>query len=82
MIQAVSGVLGIAVLVVLAMRKQWVVILGLCAYAAAYAWYFPPIPAYHFGAYLLLVLGLIMAVCPRPGGQPTTPSASRTAPAS
>ena len=54
-----SSVLGGIVVVLFACRRQSAVLAAILAYSATYAWYFPPIPAYQYGAYLLVVVGLI-----------------------
>ncbi len=54
-----SAGLGLCVLGFLVVAKQWIWIISVLSYSAGYAWFFPPIPAYHFGAYLLLVTGVI-----------------------
>lgn len=55
-----STVLGGCVLFYLIFTRQWIWILGALSYSVGYAWFFPPIPAYHFGVYLLLVTGVVL----------------------
>jgi hypothetical protein len=54
----VSAVMGLTVLVVLAFRQMYVTIALILAGVAGFVLYYPPIPAYMFGNYLLLVLAL------------------------
>ncbi len=54
-----SVAIGAMVSAMLVIRRQWPVVFGVLAYSATYAWYFPPIPAYNFGVYLLLAVGVI-----------------------
>lgn len=61
-VTAACTVVGACVLLLLVMAKQWVWILGVLSVSVGYVLYFPPIAAYHFGAYLVLVVGCILAV--------------------
>jgi hypothetical protein len=54
-----STALGATVLGFLLLTRQFVWILAVLASAVSFAWYFPPIPAYNFAAYLLLVLAIL-----------------------
>jgi hypothetical protein len=58
----VSAVTGFFVLLFLAYYRQFRWIAAVLASAGTFAWYFPPIPAYNFAAYLLLVSGFLSAV--------------------
>jgi hypothetical protein len=50
--------IGCLVITLFIYTKQWFWLLGVLSYALAFTPYFPPIPAYLFGAYILLVLGM------------------------
>jgi len=54
--------LGLMVITLFVMTRQWVWLFSVLATSLGYTWYYPPIPAYHFGAYLLLVTGLIFSI--------------------
>jgi hypothetical protein len=54
----VSALCGIVVLLVLAWRRMYVTIALLLASVAGFVAYYPPIPAYMFGNYLILALAL------------------------
>lgn len=54
----VSAFCGIVVLLVLAWRRMYVTIALLLASVAGFVVYYPPIPAYMFGNYLILALAL------------------------
>jgi hypothetical protein len=56
-----STILGGFILLFLAFRKQWIWIAALLFVSISYVWYFPPIPAYNFAAYPLLVTSLILS---------------------
>jgi hypothetical protein len=51
-----SILLGLGMIVLTALSRQWIWGLGILAYAAGFALYFPPIPAYLFGGYLFIAL--------------------------
>jgi hypothetical protein len=51
-----SGLGGVAMIALIAGFRLWTWGLGILCYAAAFTPYFPPIPAYLFGAYLLSAL--------------------------
>ena len=59
-----SSISGFFVLLFLLLRKQFVWVVAILSSALAFFWYFPPIPAYNFAAYLLLVCGLLSALRP------------------
>ena len=59
---AASVVIGAVVIAGLVVTAQWIVLGAVLAYAAAYAWFFPPIPIYMFGSYLLIVFGCVRAL--------------------
>jgi len=52
----IQGILFIAFLIYL---RQYVWFLAVLSTAIGFFWYFPPVPAYNFGAYVLLVLGFM-----------------------
>lgn len=56
-----SSVFGYALMFFLLLRKQFLWVVAILASALSFFWYFPPIPAYNFAAYLLLVCGLLCA---------------------
>jgi hypothetical protein len=55
-LQSAATLAGAVMLVLILMCRQWVWGLGILGYAAAFVPYFPPIPAYLFGAYLFTAL--------------------------
>jgi len=60
-LNVVSGVIGVAIGIAVVWTGQWVWGVGILAYSVAFAPYFPPIPAYLFGAYFftsLILAGL------------------------
>lgn len=57
-----SAFIGLIVLVVLAVRRMYVTIALIFAGVAGFVAYYPPIPAYMFGGYLLLSLALASIV--------------------
>lgn len=61
-INYLSSLVGTALIILFIGTGQWVFLFGIFFSALGYAWYFPPIPAYHFGEYLLLTLGLIFSL--------------------
>lgn len=61
-LNALSVVLGAVLLAAMVLGGQWLLIGGVLAYAAGYAWFFPPIPAYMFGSYLLLAFAGVSVV--------------------
>ena len=58
-LQYLSVFFGAVMLLVLCLGRQFWYIGAIVSYSAAFAFYFPPIPAYMFGNYVLLVVGLI-----------------------
>lgn len=61
-LRPISAALGALVIGFLVFTRQWTWLVGTIAYTAAFAWYFPPIPAYLFGAYLLTTIGVILGI--------------------
>jgi hypothetical protein len=57
-----STVVGFFVLLFLLYARQFIWVVAVLASAAGFAWYFPPIPAYNFAAYLLLVPAFLLAI--------------------
>ena len=55
----VNTFLGFIVLVFLIYTKQFFTIIAIFANTISFVWYFPPIPAYNFATYLLLVVGVL-----------------------
>jgi hypothetical protein len=55
-------IFGVLVALFLVVTQQWVWIIGVVAASIGYVLYFPPIPAYHFGAYSLLVFGSLSGI--------------------
>lgn len=51
-----SMLMGLGMIALILLSRQWMWGLGILAYAAGFAAYFPPIPAYLFGAYLFIAL--------------------------
>lgn len=51
-----SGLAGLVMIGLIVASRAWIWGLGILCYAAAFTPYFPPIPAYLFGAYLLTAL--------------------------
>jgi hypothetical protein len=60
----VSTFLGALVLLFMLYARQSVWVLAILASAMSFAWYFPPIPAYNFAAYLLIVCGVLAGAEP------------------
>lgn len=54
--------IGAAVIGLLLVGGQWIWCLAILAYAAGFSPYFPPVPAYLFGAYLMITLGVSAAL--------------------
>lgn len=54
-----SALVGCVVLGLLLRFRQYVYILGILATVGTFTPYYPPIPAYMYGAYLLLLMGLL-----------------------
>lgn len=54
--------LGLLIIGLFIFTKQWVWGLGIFAYAIAFTLYYPPIAPYLFGANILVVLGLCLAI--------------------
>jgi len=54
--------IGLLVIVLFLVTKQWIWSLGILAYAGGFALFFPPIITYLFGAYILTVLGCCFAL--------------------
>ena len=52
-----SAAFGAVVIVLLLLTAQYWLLLGIAAVSAGFVLYFPPIPAYMFGGYMLLVVG-------------------------
>lgn len=59
-----SSLVGWCVAAYLLLRGQILWMLAIVASALSFFWYFPPIPAYNFAAYLLLACGLICSLRP------------------
>ncbi len=57
--------LGLLVLGWLLWRRQGFFVAGVLATVGTFTPYYPPIPAYAYGAYLLLIVGLMESVLPR-----------------
>jgi hypothetical protein len=57
-----SSFFGFAVIIFLLFRNQLVWVLAILASALSFFWYFPPIPAYNFAAYLLLVCAILSSL--------------------
>lgn len=62
MLSLLSSFAGWAFLVYLLLRGQWMWALAIFASSLSFFWYFPPIPAYNFAAYLLLACGFIASL--------------------
>jgi hypothetical protein len=60
-----SSLVGWCVAAYLLVRGQALWVLAIVASALSFFWYFPPIPAYNFAAYLLLACGLICSLTSR-----------------
>lgn len=58
----VTTTIGAIVLAFLIYCHQFLWITAIFASAISFAWYFPPIPAYNFAAYLLLVMGALCGI--------------------
>lgn len=71
-----SSLVGWCVAAYLLLRGQTLWVLAIVASALCFFWYFPPIPAYNFAAYLLLACGLICSL------RPVAPQRADRAPAS
>lgn len=56
----VSTAFGALVVAFLLYTRQFIWILAILASAGGFAWYFPPIPAYNFAAYMLIVFGVLL----------------------
>ena len=56
------ALLGLAVLWLLLRYKQYEYVVGILATVGTFTPYYPPIPAYMYGAYLLLVMGMMDVV--------------------
>ena len=61
-INYLSSLVGATVITFFICTGQWVFLFGIFFSALGYTWYFPPIPAYNFGAYPLLVVGFLSGV--------------------
>jgi hypothetical protein len=59
LINYISSIIGFIFLIILIIFKKWVFILGISLYSITYILYFPPIPAYNFGVYLILIMAII-----------------------
>ena len=57
-----SSLIGLFILITLVHFKKWIYIVGISLYSLSYVLYFPPIPAYNFGVYLMLVFAIIEVV--------------------
>jgi hypothetical protein len=57
-----STVVGFLILLFLVYARQFIWIVAVLASAGSFAWYFPPIPAYNFAGYLLLVSAFLLAL--------------------
>jgi hypothetical protein len=58
----ISFIIGVFAFIFLFSSGQFVWIIGILAGGIGYVWYFPPIPAYNFSAYPLLVVGLLISL--------------------
>jgi Gpi18-like mannosyltransferase len=58
----ISTLVGFLVFTFLMYARQFVWVLAILASAGTFCLYFPPIPAYNFAAYLLLVFAFISAL--------------------
>ncbi len=56
-----STAAGFFILFFLAYARQLIWVVAVLSSSLSFAWYFPPIPAYNFAAYLLLVSGCLSA---------------------
>lgn len=65
LLSLLSSAVGWCIVVFLLIRKQFVWVLAVASSALSFFWYFPPIPAYNYAAYLLLVCGVISALSPQ-----------------
>lgn len=61
-VTVMSTLIGILVLSLLIFARQYLWILGVLSSAAGFVLYFPPIAAYHFAGYSLLVIGFLLGV--------------------
>lgn len=59
---ALSSLIGLVMIAVLIFTKQWLLIAAIVASSIGFVAYYPPIPAYMFGSYLLLVFAAIRAL--------------------
>lgn len=57
-----SAALGCLTLLALACTGQWRIVIAICANYATFGWFYPPIPNYMFGAYILIAFGWSMAI--------------------
>jgi hypothetical protein len=57
-----STLIGCCVLIFLLYARQFIWITAILFSAAGFFWYFPPIPAYNFAAYLLLVPAFLLSI--------------------
>jgi hypothetical protein len=57
-----SAFFGALVVSVLLYTRQYYFLLAILASSASFVWYFPPIPAYNFAAYMLIAIGLLKSL--------------------
>lgn len=62
LLSILSMAIGTLVMGIAVRTGQYILVAGIAAYAVAFTPYFPPIPAYLFGAYLLTTLVLLTAI--------------------
>jgi hypothetical protein len=58
----ITILIGFLVITLLVIARQWIWMIAILLSVVSFAPYFPPIPAYLFGAYLLIALGTSMAI--------------------
>jgi hypothetical protein len=58
-INLLSGMLGILVITIVLLSKQYYLLIALISTSMGYALYFPPIPAYNFGMYILNIYSVL-----------------------
>jgi len=65
LLSLLSSLIGYGVIAYLLICRQISWLAAIAASAASFFWYFPPIPAYNFASYLLLVCGFISSLSSR-----------------
>lgn len=58
----ITVLMGVFIICLFVVTRQWIWMAAIFIYSASFTLFFPPIPAYLFGAYLLLILGISAAV--------------------